>query len=57
MNNTARLITSLVLAINIIETRIITSYLSDPGTFTCVKYEKGVTEAAQESCEETVKEV
>ena len=53
MNNTARLIASLVLAVNIIET----SYLSDPETFTCVKYEKGVTDTAQESCEETMQEV
>ena len=53
MNNTARLIASLVLAVNITET----SYLSHPETFTCVKYEKGVTEAAQESCEETMQEV
>ena len=53
MNNTARLIASLVLAVNIIETRIV----SDPETFTCVKYEKGVTEAAEESCEETMQEV
>ena len=53
MNNIARLITSLVLAVNIIET----SYLSDTETFTCVKYEKGVTEATEDSCEETVQEV
>ena len=53
MNNTARLIASLVLAVNIMGA----SYLSDPGTFTCVKYEKGVTQAALESCEETVQEV
>ena len=53
MNNTARLIASLVLAVNIMGA----SYLSDPGTFTCVKYEKGVTQTALESCEETVQEV
>ena len=53
MNNTGRLIASLVLAINIIGA----SYLSEPGTFTCVKYEKGVTQAALESCDETVQEV
>ena len=53
MNNTARLIASLVLAVNIIETR----FVSDPTIFTCVKYEKGVREASEESCEETVQEV
>ena len=53
MNNTGRLIASLVLAVNIMGA----SYLSEPGTFTCVKYEKGVTQATLESCDETVQEV
>ena len=53
MNNTPGVIASLVLAINIIGA----SYLSSPETFTCVKYEKGVTETTQESCEDTIQEV
>ena len=53
MNNFARIIAFLILAINIMGA----SYLSSPETFTCVKFEKGVTNISLESCDETMEEV